>query len=86
MLEKPYTLLSRLRGFFSSRTQDEEFDREVRAHLDLFSAEFERRGMSATEARASALRQFGGVAHLEDDLHDRTGCTSKGTSRARTKT
>lgn len=73
MLEWLYTILARVRGLFTSRAQDEELDREVRAHVDLLAAEFARRGMSAAEARAAALRQFGGVAHLEDDLHDRRG-------------
>lgn len=73
MLERLYTLFLRLRGFFTSRARDEELDREVRGHLDLLALEFERGGMAAAEARAAALRRFGGIAHLEDDLHDRRG-------------
>jgi predicted permease len=64
---------SRLRGLFGNRAQDEELDHEVREHLRLLTAEFERRGYSPADARNAALRQFGGVAVLKDDLHDRRG-------------
>lgn len=55
-------LFSRLGGFLRRGHFDEEFDGEVRAHLELLAEEYKRRGMSDKEARDAARRQFGGVA------------------------
>ncbi|MGH9613803.1 MAG: ABC transporter permease, partial [Bryobacteraceae bacterium] len=52
---------------------DRESDEEVRAHLELLTEEYKRRGMSSEEARNAARRQFGGVARLKEDLRERRG-------------
>src|SRR5215831_900289 len=71
MREPIFALLSRIRGLFTNTAQDDDLTREVREHLDRLAADFERRGMPPSEARAAALRQFGGVSRLKDDLYDR---------------
>jgi len=71
MFEKLFVLFSRIRGLFTSGAQDREFDHEMREHLRLLAADFERRGMSPSDARRAALKQFGGLSPLKDDLHDR---------------
>jgi hypothetical protein len=64
-------LLSRIRGTFSKRRMDEEFDQELRAHLDMLQERFIRRGMEPVEAFYAARRQFGGLAQVKQDLRDR---------------
>ena len=64
-------LLSRIRGTLSKRRMDEEFDQELRAHLDLLQERFIRQGMEPVEAFYAARRQFGGLAQVKQDLRDR---------------
>src|SRR5712671_2702607 len=49
-----------------------EYDlaRETRAHLALLEETFERRGLTADEARVEARRAFGGVEHMKDRHRD----------------
>src|SRR5215831_4012806 len=63
----------RLRGFFSRRRLDHEFDREVQAHLDLLTDENLRRGMMPEEARYAALRSFGGVTQVKESNREHRG-------------
>ena len=64
-------LLSRLAGTFSKRRLDEEFDEEVRAHLEMLQERFIRRGMEPAEALRAARRQLGGVTQLKQELRER---------------
>ena len=73
MLHRLQTVLSRIRGLFTGRAQDDELAGEVREHIRLLAADFVRRGMSPADAHNAALRQFGGIARLQDELHDRRG-------------
>ncbi len=71
LVAKLQKLLSRIQGVFTNRAQDDELDSEIREHIRLLSAYFERAGMSPSDARCAALRQFGGVGHLKDELHEK---------------
>ena len=71
LVAKLQKLLSRIQGVFTNRAQDDELDSEIREHIRLLSADFERAGMSPSDARCAALRQFGGVGHLKDELHEK---------------
>ena len=53
-----------------------QVDDEVRFHLEMRAAEFRARGLSASEAEAAALRQFGDLAEL------RAYCIALGARRA----
>jgi len=66
-------IASRLAGFFSTSRRDDEFDEEVRAHLDLLAEEHQRRGLSRAEAEQAALRDFGGVARTKESYRDQRG-------------
>ena len=70
------TLLARVSTLFTSRRLDHELDEEIRAHLDLLADEHQKRGLSSTEARAAALRDFGGVAHTKEAYRDQRGIAS----------
>ena len=50
-------LVSRVLG---GRLED-DLDDEVRIHLELATADYERRGLGPAEARRAARREFGGI-------------------------
>ena len=52
---------------------DAELEEELRAHIDLATEEYRRRGMTAKQARAAALRSFGGVAQVSESYRNRRG-------------
>ena len=64
-------LLSRIWATFRKRQLNDEFDEELRAHLDMLQERFIRRGMTPTEAFYAARRQFGGVTQITQDLRQR---------------
>ena len=64
-------LLSRIAGTFRKHRLDEEFDEELKAHLDMLQERFIRRGMDPAEACYAARRQFGGVTQVKQDLRER---------------
>jgi len=72
-MKRVRALLTRVAALFATRRLDAELDDEIRAHLDLLAAEHQRRGLSAADARAAALRDFGGIAHLKDTYRDQRG-------------
>jgi hypothetical protein len=45
---------------------DQSFDEELQTHLAMLADRFLRQGMSPTEARKAALRQFGNTALLKE--------------------
>jgi predicted permease len=49
---------------------DDELSRELEAHLRLMQDEFERRGMSADQARLAARRAFGGLEQAKEQQRD----------------
>jgi putative ABC transport system permease protein len=60
----------RLRARLLDRRSERDFDDDVRAHLELLSAEHERRGLSPDEARLAARRDFGGVEQVKEAYRD----------------
>jgi predicted permease len=67
------TLLVRVTALLTRRRLDAQLDEEVRAHLDLVAADFERRGMSPEDASYAARRAFGGVEPMKERYRDRRG-------------
>jgi predicted permease len=68
-----HRLFSRVRALFTSRTLDEDFEREAAEHIALLEREHVRRGMTADEARRVAAVEFGGVAALRERHRDARG-------------
>jgi len=65
-------LASRTRASLSTRQMDQEFARELDAHLDMLAEENVRRGMSPEEARRAARIRLGGRTQLQEtnrELH-----------------
>jgi predicted permease len=66
-------LIKRLSTLLRGSKLDRDLDDEIGCHLDLAARENELSGMSTTQARAEALRQFGGVHLIKDLYRDRRG-------------
>ena len=58
--------LARLGGFFAGRRGEARIDEEVAAHLELLAADFRRRGLSESQARLAARREFGGATQVRE--------------------
>src|SRR3979490_1591389 len=67
------TLLSRMVSMLRRRAGERDLDDEIGAHLAMQEAEFRAAGMTHQDARAAALREFGGVAQTKEDYRDRRG-------------
>jgi predicted permease len=61
-----HTLFTRFTALFRRRALDADLDDELRAHIDLSTAENVKRGMPLEAARTAALRSFGGVAQTRE--------------------
>lgn len=59
---------AKLGTFLSRNRAERELAREIKAHLTLAQDEFERRGMSSSDARLAARRALGGVEQTKE-LH-----------------
>src|SRR5689334_13993002 len=66
-------LWKRLAAMLRGRRLDRELNEEFETHLALQAQEFRRKGMTESEARAAALREFGGVAHAQEIYRERRG-------------
>jgi predicted permease len=68
-----YALPLRLRSFFRRQQVDQELRDELRDHLELQVQENLAAGMSAEDARYSALRAMGGMTQIEQQCRDARG-------------
>src|SRR5262249_2689659 len=68
--------LSRVVALFRSGRLDRELDEEVRLHIDLLTERYRREGMTDRDARAAALREFGGVTQMKETYRDGRGLPS----------
>lgn len=62
--------LHRLLGLFQKKSRDAEMAEEIQQHLDLLTGRNIAAGMSASEARNTALRQFGGVEQIKETARE----------------
>jgi predicted permease len=63
-------LLSRLAAMRRARRSDRDLDDEIAGHLAEAVDEYVARGLSAVDARAAAMRDFGGVTQTKDVHRD----------------
>jgi putative ABC transport system permease protein len=66
MLNRIKVLLQRIRGLFSRRWLDEEFQQELDSHLEMLTEENLRRGLPPEKARRTARVQLGGITQLRE--------------------
>lgn len=65
--------ISRFWGLFRKSRSERELDEELRAHLEMLVAEYERKGMPPAEAREAAHRDFGGLTQTKERYRDQRG-------------
>jgi predicted permease len=65
--------LSKFAAFWLRRSLDARLDAETRTHLEMLTAEYERRGLSPDEARHAARRAFGGLEQMKETYRDQRG-------------
>src|SRR5262245_50174238 len=66
-------MLARFWNLFRRRSLDRELDAELTHHLESLEEEHRVRGLSKHEARAAALRDFGGLAWAKEEYRDQRG-------------
>jgi putative ABC transport system permease protein len=66
-------LFARLAGYRVRARRDRDLDREIRAHLQMAIEEHLRAGMSPPDARASAMRELGGVTQTKEAFREQQG-------------
>jgi predicted permease len=66
-------LTSRIRGLFSIRSQDKDFEQELEVHLAMLTEENIRRGMTSEEASRAARLRLGGLAQLRESHRELRG-------------
>lgn len=66
-------MLLRLRAVFLFHRLQREMDEEMRAHLDLATQRYMRRGLSRSDARVAARREFGNATVLAADARAARG-------------
>lgn len=64
-------VFARMRETFRRREAEEEFDEEIRGHLEMLAERFMAQGMDPAEALYAARRQFGGVTQVKQELRER---------------
>jgi predicted permease len=67
------SILRRVLARLPGARHDTHLDDEVRTHLELLAAEYERRGLSADQARLAARRAFGGIEQMKEVHRDARG-------------
>jgi len=65
-------LTARLKSRFHLSRLEQDFDDELRAHLEMAVDENIRRGMTPADARCAAIREFGGVAQTKEAYRDQS--------------
>ena len=65
--------LARIAGVFTRDQADDDVRDELRAHLDMETAEYIRRGMPSAEARRKALLASGGLTQAAEAVRDQRG-------------
>src|ERR1700675_4284099 len=63
-------IVTKLRNLLANKQVEEDLAREIASHLTLLADDFERRGMSAEEARLAARRAYGGVEQAKQAHRD----------------
>jgi predicted permease len=66
-------LLSRCAALVRRQKLDADLDEELRSHIDFATEENRKRGLTEEEARAAALREFGGVTQIKEQYRVRRG-------------
>ena len=66
----------RARALFARAAVERELDDELQFHLEMEVEYNVRRGLNPREARAAALREFGGVNRIKEDAREARGVSA----------
>src|SRR5579872_5170974 len=66
-------LIAKTLALFGRERLDDELSEEIETHIALMTEENMRRGLSAEQARTTALRDFGGVAQTQEKVRTQRG-------------
>ena len=69
------SLIRRIRTLLNGSRVKDDIQRELDLHIAMETEHRELRGMTAEEARRTALRDFGGVSRIREEMHDSRGMT-----------
>jgi predicted permease len=69
------TLFRKLRSIANSSRLKDDIKREIDLHIEMEIEARQRRGLTLEEARRTALRDFGGVNRIREEVHDSRGMT-----------
>ena len=75
-MRSPRELAFRIRALLGRRHAEHSMDAEMRHHIECEIADRVARGMSAEEARRTALRDFGGIDRYKEKARDERGFRS----------
>jgi putative ABC transport system permease protein len=73
MLARMRTLAARTRVWFAPRQADQDFEQELRAHLEMLTEDNLRRGLSPEEAARAARVRLGGLTQLQETNRELRG-------------
>ena len=73
---------SALRNLFTKQQVESQLDDEVRAYVDMMTDERIAAGMSASEARRTALAEFGGIEQVKQAVREHRAGAGVGTRLA----
>src|SRR6516164_8425647 len=59
-----------LKSLFGRESREQEFDRELRFHIDAATREYEAKGLPPVEAHRRAMLEFGGKEQTTQELRD----------------
>src|SRR6188474_273405 len=68
-------LFGRIRSLLNRRRLDADIQREIAHHVAMETDRRQKQGMSAEEARRTALRDFGGIGRVREEVRDTRGMT-----------
>src|SRR5258708_37784438 len=63
-------LVHRIQSLLGRSSLEAELQREIDLHIDQLTKEFVRSGMKDSEARLTARREFGAIAHTKEECRD----------------
>lgn len=66
-------LIVRFASLFRKQRLDQDLEDELQAHIELAVEEHQRRGLPAEQARALAVREFGGVTQTRENYRVQRG-------------
>ena len=66
-------IIARVRALFHRESVHRDIDDELQFHLEMETEKYERRGMSAEDARRAARETFGHMGQVKDRANDVRG-------------